>query len=99
MGKKRREDERGREEFSKRTTKGVRFKGYIIKFNTPLGRMSPNGTCETSTMSAVRSAFGGKSENNCSLRDLPGLDPTRTSDRRARAPSPANIQSKLVDGI
>jgi hypothetical protein len=23
------------------------------------------------------------------------IDPTRTSDRRARAPSPANIQSKL----
>jgi hypothetical protein len=29
------------------------------------------GSCETSTMSAVRSASGGKPENNCSLRDLP----------------------------
>jgi integrase len=37
------------------------------------------GTCETSTMSAVRSAFGGKSENNCSLRNLPVL--TRISRR------------------
>ena len=32
-------------------------------------------------MSAVRSAFGAKSENNCSLRDLPVLDPNRTWDR------------------
>ena len=31
---------------------------------------STHGTFETSTMSAVRSASGGKSENNCLLRDL-----------------------------
>jgi hypothetical protein len=34
---------------------------------------STHGTCVMSTRSAVMSAFGAKSENNCSLRDLPVL--------------------------
>jgi hypothetical protein len=40
--------------------------------------MIPELPYETPTMSAIRSAFGGKSENN-SLRDLPVLNPYPTS--------------------
>jgi hypothetical protein len=39
--------------------------------------------------------YWGQIGLNADIGIRAGFDPTRTSDRRPRAPSPANIQSKL----
>ena len=46
------------------------------------GGLSGCGTCETSTMSAVRSASGVQIGNTCSLRDLPVLTNAVENDFR-----------------